>query len=47
MFGLIRLAIFVLLAFVTGVFYERSAHTDRCLDAGGRVTGGLCEGGQR
>ncbi len=47
MFGLIRLAIFVLVAFVTGVFYERNAHKDRCLDAGGRVVASLCEGGQR
>ncbi|GGH37047.1 hypothetical protein SAMN05444007_10971 [Cribrihabitans marinus] len=47
MFGLLRLPILVLIAFVAGMFYERNAHTDRCLDAGGRVVDDLCQGGQR
>ena len=40
MFRLMRLIIFVLLAFVAGQFYERSQTSERCatLDAG------LCKG---
>lgn len=45
MFRLIRLVLFVLIAFVAGVLFERSARADRCLDAGGRMNdAGFCEG---
>ena len=44
MFRHVRLLLFVTVAFVGGVVYERNAHRDRCLDAGGRVEMDLCEG---
>lgn len=43
----VRLFFFVTVAFVVGVVYERNAHRDRCLDAGGRVEADLCEGWQK
>ncbi len=42
MFRLIRLVIFVMLAFVTGVFYERLGASERCTAAGGTMEDGLC-----
>ncbi|SFB07183.1 hypothetical protein SAMN05421688_2737 [Poseidonocella pacifica] len=44
MFGLIRLVIFVLLAFTVGMFYERQQAAERCGDLGGRMAAGLCVG---
>jgi hypothetical protein len=44
MFRLIRLIIFVLLAFVTGQFYERSQTSERCAILGGDMDTGLCKG---
>lgn len=44
MFRLIRLIIFVLLAFVVGQFYERSQTSERCAAVGGKMTNGLCIG---
>lgn len=44
MFKLIRLIIFVLLAFVAGQFYERSETSERCKALGGDMDSGLCKG---
>ena len=44
MFKLIRLIIFVLLAFVVGQFYERSQNSERCATLGGDMDAGLCKG---
>jgi hypothetical protein len=44
MFKLIRLIIFVLLAFVAGQFYERSQNSERCATLGGDMDAGLCKG---
>jgi hypothetical protein len=44
MFRPIRTLILLLLAFVSGVFFERLNHTDRCLDRGGMVLDDLCFG---
>ncbi|WP_338550067.1 hypothetical protein [Roseovarius phycicola] len=42
MFRLIRLVIFTMLAFVAGVFYERSNTSQACDALGGDMAGGLC-----
>lgn len=42
MFRLIRLVIFVMFAFVAGVFYERAANSERCTANGGTMEDGLC-----
>jgi hypothetical protein len=44
MFKLIRLMIFVLLAFVAGQFYERSQNSECCATLGGDMDAGLCKG---
>ena len=44
MFRLIRLPILLCIAFVAGVFYERSETRTLCTAAGGTMTGGLCTG---
>ena len=44
MFRLIRLPIMLGIAFVLGVFYERNAALDKCLDAGGAMKSGICRG---
>ena len=44
MFRLVRLIIFVLLAFVAGQFYERSQTSERCAIFGGDMDAGLCKG---
>ena len=44
MFRLIRLPIMFGVAFVLGVFSERNAALDKCLDAGGAIKGGICRG---
>ena len=44
MFKLIRLMIFVLLAFVAGRFYERSQTSERCAALSGDMDAGLCKG---
>ena len=44
MFRLIRLIIFVLLAFIVGQFYERSQTSERCATLGGEMKNGLCLG---
>ncbi|MEO0670236.1 MAG: hypothetical protein AAFZ99_20145 [Pseudomonadota bacterium] len=42
MFGLIRLAILLPLAFVLGLFFERSNASTACADAGGTMRDGVC-----
>jgi hypothetical protein len=44
MFALIRLPFLLAIAFVIGVFYERNAHSERCLAAGGQIRAQLCHG---
>lgn len=44
MFRPIRTLILILFAFVAGVFFERAAEGDRCLDRGGALSEGLCIG---
>ncbi|OJI93897.1 hypothetical protein LY10_00194 [Planktotalea frisia] len=44
MFRLIRLPIMFGAAFVLGVFSERNAALDKCLDAGGAMKSGVCRG---
>lgn len=44
MFKLIRLILFVLLAFVAGQLYERSQVSERCTALGGKMDAGLCKG---
>jgi len=46
MFGLIRLPLLLGVAFVAGVFYERSQAREACLVAGGTPQAGLCLGGR-
>ncbi len=44
MFKLIRLAIFIMIAFVAGVMFERSAVSERCQQAGGDINSdGICQ----
>ncbi|MEN8891855.1 hypothetical protein [Planktotalea arctica] len=47
MFRLIRLPIMFGVAFVLGVMSERNAALDKCLDAGGVMTSGVCRGVSR
>ncbi|EBA05872.1 hypothetical protein [Sagittula stellata] len=43
MFGLIRLPILLLIAFVAGIFYERAQQEDSCAAMGGNwMRAGLC-----
>lgn len=44
MFGLVRLVILCLIAFVAGVLFERQAQTKRCAEAGGVWNNRICEG---
>lgn len=44
MFGLLRLPILVLLAFLGGIFFERSQAVEACRAEGGTPRGGLCRG---
>jgi hypothetical protein len=44
MFGLIRTAIFVFIAFAAGLFYARAQATDDCRAAGGDMAAGVCRG---
>lgn len=44
MFRLIRLPIIFGVAFVLGVFSERNAALEKCDDAGGTMTSGICRG---
>lgn len=44
MFGIVRLIILCLIAFVAGVFFERQAQADRCIAAGGVWQSRVCEG---
>ncbi len=44
MFRLIRLPIMFGIAFVLGVFSERNAALDKCVDAGGTMKSGICRG---
>lgn len=44
MFGLIRLPILMLLAFVAGVFFERDQRAETCVAEGGDMRAGLCRG---
>ncbi|MBT6191425.1 MAG: hypothetical protein HOI22_14355 [Tateyamaria sp.] len=42
MFGLIRTAILVTIAFVFGLFLERNQAADACIAAGGIARTGVC-----
>lgn len=44
MFGLIRLVILTMFAFVAGLLYERANAGERCGAAGGEMQAGLCVG---
>ena len=44
MFKLVRLPILFGVAFLVGVFFERNAALDKCLDAGGSMQSGVCRG---
>ena len=44
LFRPIRTIVLIGAAFLGGVVYEKSSHADRCLNAGGSVKTGLCEG---
>lgn len=44
MFGLIRLPLLLGLAFIVGVFFERSQAREACLAAGGTMQAALCKG---
>ncbi|RKT27929.1 hypothetical protein BXY70_3285 [Roseovarius halotolerans] len=40
----VRTLILMVVLFSAGVFYERYQHLERCTEAGGTVSGGLCRG---
>ena len=42
MFGLIRTAILILIAFVAGLLFERSQAGDACAAKGGEMRDGVC-----
>lgn len=44
MFSLIRTVILVMIAFVTGLLFERSQAAEACVAAGGEMDAGLCRG---
>ena len=44
MFRPVRTLLFIFLAFVVGVFYERNQQAKKCLDRGGRMVDGICYG---
>ena len=44
MFGLIRTAILLLVAFVAGLFFERSQAGEACQAEGGTLVRGICRG---
>ena len=44
MFGLIRTAILVLVAFAAGLLFERAQAGDACREAGGQLRDGICHG---
>ena len=44
MFGLIRTAILVLIAFVAGLFFERNQAGEACASEGGDMVRGFCRG---
>ncbi|MFL2786305.1 MAG: hypothetical protein ACJZ87_07520 [Paracoccaceae bacterium] len=43
LFRPIRLLIFLGIAFVAGIIYERQSASERCEEAGGRYVNELCE----
>jgi ribose/xylose/arabinose/galactoside ABC-type transport system permease subunit len=43
MFRLFRLVLFIGIAFVAGILYERQAMGEKCVALGGQVTYGICE----
>ena len=44
MFRPVRTLILMVVVFVSGLFYERYQHLERCEAAGGTVRDGLCQG---
>ncbi|APX12671.1 hypothetical protein BWR18_13990 [Tateyamaria omphalii] len=42
MFGLIRTAVLILIAFVAGLMFERSQASDACTTQGGTMRDGVC-----
>jgi hypothetical protein len=45
MFRPVRTLLFIFLAFVAGIIYERSNQSENCREQGGRFVDGLCQGG--
>lgn len=45
MFRLVRLLFLLVAAFVAGFFYAEMTRSERCVELGGTVQGGLCLGG--
>lgn len=45
MFGIVRLIVLCLIAFVAGVLFERQAQAERCIAAGGVWESRVCLGG--
>ena len=46
MFRPLRWFFLLAAAFLAGVFVERAAHRDHCLDRGGAMSEGLCMGAE-
>lgn len=44
MFGLIRTAILVMIAFVGGLMFERAQASEACTALGGTFSDGICRG---
>ena len=44
MFGLIRTAILIFVAFVGGLFFERNQAGEACTNEGGEMHRGICRG---
>lgn len=44
MFRPIRTLFLMAMVFIAGIFYERSQHGERCVEAGGAMKSGLCTG---
>ncbi len=47
MFRPIRTLMVMAMVFVSGIFYERFQHGERCVAAGGEMHSGLCTGASK
>ena len=43
MFRLIRFILFIGIAFLAGILYERSGNVEECRELGGNFLNGICE----